>query len=108
MSKHTARHHKKAAIGTRAARPSKRAHGGKSPRAKKAAKGQNQVSRRTVAKQLGAEPDLVTFQFANLDNLEQGQVSGEAIVEIFEVEVADDAEGAGLDDKSELTPDSSD
>jgi len=108
MSKHIARHHKKAAIGARAARPLKRAHARKSPRVKKAAKGQNQVPRRTVAEQPGLEPESATFQFVNLDKLEQGQVSGEAIVEIFEVEVADAAEGAGLDDKSELTPESTD
>lgn len=108
MSKHTAKHHKKAAIGARAARPSKRARGKKSPRVKKAATGRNQVPGGTVAEQQGLEPNSAMLQFVNVDKLDQGQVCGEAIVEIFEVEVADDAEGAGLDDKSELTPDSSD
>ena len=104
MSKHTAKHHKKAAKGTRAARPLKRAHDKKPIRRRKAVTQRDQVLRKAAVEQQSPGPDVAELQLVDLAAL--GQES--EVVEIFEVELVGDAEDTGQNDASELTLENSD
>ena len=100
LSKHTAKHHKKAAKGARAARLVKRAHGRKLTRVKKTVTQQGQVLRKAAVEQQGLEPDVAELQLVDLEALGQDPESVADVVEIFEVEVVGDAEDAGQYDES--------
>ena len=103
MSKHTAKHHKKAAKDVRAARPLKRAHGKKPTRVKKAVTQQGHVLGKAAVEQQGLEPDVAELQLVDLEALGQEPESVADVVEIFEVEVVSDAEGNVRNDEPELT-----
>ncbi len=99
MSKHTAKHHKKAAKGTRAARPLKRAHGKKPIRRRKAVTQLGQVRSKSAVEQQSPGPDVAELELVGLETLGQEP----EVVEIFEVEVVGDVEDTGQNDRAELT-----
>lgn len=105
MSKHMAKHHKKAAKGAHAARPLKRAHRRKPTRMKQAVMQQGQVLRKAAVEQQDLEPEVVELELVNLEALGQEPESVEEVVQIFEVEVVSDADDAAQDDESDLTID---
>jgi hypothetical protein len=105
MSKHMAKHHKKAAKGARAARPLKRAHVRKPTRMKKAVMQQGQVLRKAAVEQQDLEPEVVELELVNLEALGQEPESVEDVVKIFEVEVVSDADDTAQDDEPDLTID---
>ena len=103
MSKHMAKHRKKAAKHARAARPLKTAHGKKPTRTKKAISQQDHVLGKAVVKQQGLEPDAAELQLVDLEALGQEPESVADVVEVFEVEVVSEAEDTGQSEEPELT-----
>jgi hypothetical protein len=107
MSKHMAKRHKKPAKGARAARPQKRGHGKKASRVQKAVS-QDKVLPKAAVKQQDLEPDVLKFQLIDLRAFGQQPESVADVVEIFEVDVVNDAEDNGQNDEPELTSENSD
>jgi hypothetical protein len=109
MSKHMARHHKKAAKTARAHRPLKRARGRKRTRLNKGVTQRDQVVGKSAVEPQVQEPEVAEFQLVNLETLSQepegiGDTddAGQRI-EIFAVEVVNDDQDVGQDDAPEIT-----
>ncbi len=108
MSKHTAKHHKKAARSARAHRPLKRAHGRKPTRLNKGVTQREQVFGKAAVEPQVQIPEVAEFQLVELETLGQeiegieGTDDAGQMIEIFAIDVVNDDEGAGQDDEPEI------
>ena len=103
MSKHTAKHAKKAAKHARTTRPVKLTHSTKTAPAKKAVAPQGPEMGGANTQRYGLELNAPQLQLIDLEALGQEPESVADVVEFIELEVVSDAEDTGQSDEPELT-----